>query len=102
MTFRGVNYLDYATLAVTGTAKSLADATPAISAMSRVHQAVISFESNQCRWRADGTPPTNSEGHLMDVNDTLQFVGANYQSILKKIQFIAAAGTCNIKISYLD
>ena len=100
MAFSQVRVIDYATLSVTDTAAGLSGASPAITA--NVTQAIITLETAQVRWRADGTAPTSSEGHLLEIADTLAFTGANWQHMLNTIQFIRTGSTSGaLKITYL-
>jgi len=95
--------IDYATLTVSNTAKGLADATPAITAVTpTVKRAVITLETDQVRWRCDGTAPTSSEGHLMEVGSALSFMSNGYQQTLNKIKFIRVTGDAALKITYYD
>jgi len=97
------NNIDFATLTASSTlAVGLDSASPALSAGATVHEAFFTFEGAQARWRADGTAPTTSEGHLMFIGDDLDFTDGNWRSVLGKIKFIAVSGTAKIKISYLD
>jgi hypothetical protein len=99
----GRNCIDYATLACSSTAvKTLKDATPSITAGATVHRAIITCESQNTRWRPDGTDPTTTEGHLLETGDVLQWMNADYTSLLLSVKFIAAAGTSQLKISYYD
>jgi len=99
---RGRNCIAFATLTVSNAAGgiTLASATPAISV--KVKRAVITVETDQVRWRADGTAPSSTEGHLVNNGDTLQFMDANYESILRAISFIRVTADAKLKITYFD
>jgi len=99
-----VTPIDYATLTVSNAAGGvgLADATPAITAGRTVKRAVITLETDQVRWRCDGTAPTASEGHLMEVGSALSFMSNGYQQTLNKIKFIRVTGDAALKITYYD
>jgi len=98
------NVVDYATLTVSSTAVDLTDASPAINAGTTVRRAIITLDNGgSIRWRADGTAPTSSEGHLMNPGDSLQFLDASYRTFLRKIQFIRTTSSDgNLKITYFD
>ena len=103
----GTNNVDYSTLTVTDTAQVLATAASPVLA-SQAHGAVISVEAAPVRWRDDGTAPTASEGHLLNVGDVLTFdswsvPNVNWKQVLKAIQFIRTTGTNGLlKISWYD
>jgi len=99
----GINCIDYATLTAASTGVStLKDASPSITAGVEVHRAFITCEDYDIRWRADGTNPTTSEGHLLEVGDAMPLMNASYQSFLLKWTCIATAGTAHVKITYFD
>ncbi len=99
------NCLDYATLTVSSTAVDLTSASPAINSTglaTRVKRAIITVETDQVRWRADGTAPTASEGHLLSPGDNLQFLNKNYETVLNNLKFIRVSADAALKISYFD
>lgn len=54
------------------------------------------LETAQVRWRDDGTAPTASVGHLLEVGQVLEFDGK-----LSKLQFIRTGGTSGaLPVSY--
>lgn len=57
--------------------------------------ALIAPETNDVRWRDDGTAPTSSVGMPLVVGTTL-----NYDGDLNKIRFIETAASAAINISY--
>jgi hypothetical protein len=89
---------DYASLAVSSAAVDLSNATPALPA--NAIGALITVEGDQVRFRSDGTAPTSAEGHLLNVDDVLSFVGANFQEVLETIQFIRVTGDATLRITY--
>jgi hypothetical protein len=97
-----MNVLDYATLAVSTSAVSLtADASPNLP--STCNRVFITCETQPVRWRADGTDPTASTGHLLAKDDSISFTGVKYRQLLEKIRFIATvAGDGALKITYFD
>jgi|WetSurMetagenome_2_1015567.scaffolds.fasta_scaffold214944_2 hypothetical protein len=102
--FRALNVVDSFTLAVSNTAIGLSSATPPLinGKMSgrSVRRMVISVSTDAIRWRADGTDPSATVGHLIDADGYISFTGANYESLLQAIKFIrvtndaALFGTC--------
>jgi hypothetical protein len=57
--------------------ESITVATTAIGITSSLlspnrRRAVLTAETAQMRFRVDGTDPTSSEGHLLEVGDTLE------------------------------
>ena len=95
------NVLNFATLAVAGSAVGLASASPVI--YYRVKRAVFTVEDASVRYREDGTAPTSTEGHLLVAGDVLKYKDANYETTLNKIQFIRATNTsAALKITYYD
>ena len=89
--------IDYHTLAVAGTAIGLSSASPVLNA--KATGAIITVETDQVRFRADGTAPTSAEGHLLEVGDVLQLLGANWASVLNSLQFIRVTATAALKIT---
>jgi len=96
------NCIDYATLTVGSTAVGLDSASPTLTNGATVKRAVITVETDQVRWRADGTSPTASEGHLLEAGDVLNFLDANYESVLGDLKFIRVTSDAKLKISYFD
>jgi len=97
---QGINVIDYATLAVAASVVALTDASPTLPATAK--RMYITAETDAVRWRADGEDPTTSEGHVLAVNDSISFTGANYRQLLEKIRFIKQTNTAALKITYYD
>ena len=99
---QGTNILAYATLAISTSAVSLAvDANPVLPAKCK--RVFITAETQPVRWRADGTAPTSTEGHLLAIGDSISFTNFNYRQLLESIKFIATVtGDGAIKITYFD
>ena len=106
MNFSGLNVIDYAVLAVAGTAVSLASATPALIngkvSGKTVRRMFISNTGNDIGWRADGTAPAAGTSHVLKADDSLSFTGANYKQLISAIQFIQIAATSTLSITYFD
>jgi len=95
------NCIDYFLLAVTNaSALGLSSATPALS--NSVARIVATIENDQVRYREDGTPPTTTEGILLNDGDELSFMDARYHSVLRDIKFIAVSANVNIRGAYYD
>ncbi len=104
-----LNVVDYSTLTVSTTAVSLADTSPAMDLDKKtvggksVRRALITVEDNSgCRWRADGTDPTASEGHELGDTDILTLIEANYEELLRTIRFYTVSGDSKLKITFFD
>lgn len=101
----GCNCMDYSTLAVSNASIGLASASPVIP--SEAKGALITVETDQIRWRADGSAPTSTEGHLLNVYDTLQFDSwtlpkKNWRQVLNAIRFIRVTNDAKLKITWFD
>ena len=96
----GINVLDYATLAVDGAVTLVDDASPTLPGQCK--RVYITSETDAVRWRADGTAPSASEGHVLAVNDSISFTGANYRQLLENITFIKVTNAAALKITYFD
>ena len=108
ISYGALNVIDYSTLSAGSTAVTLASASPAMDVTAgtvggkRVRRALFTVEDQACRWRADGTAPTATEGHELADADILTLIEANYEEVLKAIQFIAVTGTSKLKITFFD
>lgn len=107
----GLNVIDFATLAAASAAvASLADGNPACNTATCIvsgrtaRRMLITTETASVRWRADGSAAVNAAGssHLLAINDTISFTGANYSQLLRNIRFMATASTCVMSITYFD
>ena len=58
--------------------------------------AVIQCESQQVRWRDDGTNPTTSVGMLMSVGDVMSYDAAKFASL----KFIEVTASAKLNIAY--
>lgn len=92
--------IDYAVLTVSSTAVGFADATPAVTSAAK--RVLVTVEDDSIRWRADGTAPTSSEGHLMYKGDVLSLTDADYHVMIGVIEFIRVTTDAKLKITYLD
>jgi len=89
-------FYDYESITIADTAIGLTDAK--IETARRPISVLITFETGQIRWRADGTDPTSSEGHLQNAMSSIVIEG--YHN-LKKIRFIRTGTTSGVaKVSY--
>ena len=100
---RDINPIDYATLAVSSTAVSLNDATPPLPGNAK--GAIITVETDQIRYREDGTVPTSSEGILLNAGDILTYpswAGPSWKLVMEKVRFIRVTNDAALKIQYYD
>ena len=97
---QGINVLDYATLAVDGAVTLVSDASPTLPAKCK--RIYITSETDAVRWRADGTAPTATEGHVLAKDDSISFTGANYRQLLENIKFIKVTAAASLKLTYFD
>jgi hypothetical protein len=62
------------------------------------NMAFVTAETAQMRWRADGTDPTSTEGHVLPVGGSLELHG---DTILSNFRAIRTGGTSGVlKCSY--
>lgn len=101
-----LNVVDFATLTVGATAVGLDSASPAYSAGKvsglTVRRMYITTETDAIRWRPDGTAPTSSVGHVLAVNDSISFTGADYSNLLANIKFIRVTNNATLSITFFD
>lgn len=64
----------------------------------RARNAFMTLESAQIRFTKDGTAPTTSVGHLLQVGQTLNLDGSNEIKNFRAIRTGAASGV--LKVSY--
>ena len=74
---------------------------------SQAKGALITVETDQVRWRDDGTDPTSSEGHLLNAGDVLTFDSwsvpkLNWRQVLNAIKVIRVTNDAKLKISWYD
>jgi len=104
LTFGGLEVIAYATLTISNTAVGLADGSPALVAgkvnNQLVTRALLTLETDDVRWRADGTAPTAGEGHKFLNGDSIIFVDARYSKLLEDIRFIRVTTDAALKITY--
>lgn len=79
----------FETITVATTAIGPTSATLNSSTHGQADRALFGpLETAQIRWRDDGTAPTSTVGHLMQIGDVLEYDGD-----LSKILFIRTGGT---------
>lgn len=59
--------------------------------------AAVTVETDQVRYRVDGTAPTSSEGHLLESGDTLLL---DSQDQLQNVRFIRVTNDATVRCSY--
>ena len=62
-------------------------------------QAFITLETAQVRWRIDGTDPTSSEGHLLEIGQNLSLNDSQAVKNFRAIRTGSSSGV--IKVTYL-
>ncbi len=89
------------TLSVAGAAVGLADAT-GIDAddLEAADEAYLTVETVAVRFRFDGTAPTTSVGHKLDVGMELRILGAENLQQLKLIRD-GSSGTAAVSVTLL-
>jgi hypothetical protein len=60
--------------------------------------ATLTLETAQIRFRVDGTDPTSSEGHLLEIGDTLELCNQEEVKNFKAIRTGSTSGV--LKVSY--
>ena len=103
----GVNNIDYSTITVTGSAKVVHSGCSPVMP-SQAKGAVMTLETAPIRIRDDGETVSTTEGHLMNVGDTLTYNSwtvprENWRSVMSKLQVIRTGATSGaLKISWFD
>ena len=95
---------DYESVTVTDSATALTaskykdSGSVSTNAQRGAARAVITVETAQLRYRYDGTAPTSTEGHILNINDVLVLVGPD---ALANFQGIRTGGTSAVlKVTY--
>lgn len=85
--------------ATTATAVSLT-----LPTNTRPSHAIIQVTANSVRWRADGTAPTATSGILVSAGSNIEFMDPmfDYESIIRRIQFIGISGTATIEVAFFS
>jgi len=83
---------DFETLTINGTAQGFT-ASKITTTSGNMHKALCTLEGAQIRYRTDGTAPTGTVGHILDISGTLSLNG--YGDILNfsAISTTATSGT---------
>jgi len=90
-------HYDYETITIADTAIGLTAAK--LLTTVRPNKVLISIETAQCRWRMDGTDPTNAIGIILNPMDTMEVEGLVN---LKQIRFIRTGATsAKAQVSYM-
>ena len=83
----------YETITVADTAIGFTTAT-----YDNANTAFMTLETAQIRFRVDGTNPISTEGHILDIGQTLEIEGKDNLTNFKAIRTGAVSGV--LKISY--
>lgn len=62
-------------------------------------QAFVTVETASCRFRMDGTDPTSSEGHLLQVGDSFNVTGTQNLYNFKAIRDTSTSAV--LRVTYL-
>ena len=62
-------------------------------------QAFVTVETASCRFRMDGSDPTSTEGHLLQVGDSINVTGTQNLYNFRAIRDTATSAT--LRVSYL-
>ena len=65
-------------------------------------RALVSVESAAIRYRFDGTAPTSSVGHPLNVGDSFTLEGLDDILNFKAIRDVAATGDATITVTYVN
>jgi len=85
---------DYESLTVSSTAVALTEAKAQLA-----QEAIVSVETDQVRYRLDGTAPTSSEGHLLEAGDYLVLRGYGQ---VNSFQAIRVTTDATLRVTYLN
>lgn len=88
----------YESITVSSTAIGCTAATVSPGGAPGAVRAMLTLESAQVRYRYDGTNPTSSEGHLLEIGETLVLEGAANIDKFKAIRTGSTDGT--LKVTY--
>lgn len=94
VTIQGLNPTAYESITVAGTAIGLTAATHL-----KAQHAIITVETAQVRVRFDGTAPTATEGHIVDVGDVIHLNTGSQMTKFKAIRTGTTSGV--LKVTYL-
>lgn len=86
----------FETITVAGTAIGFTPATASPGAATGAEVAHLTLEAGQIRYRADGTDPTATVGHLMDPGDVLELSGADTLRRFRAIRTGGVSGTLSV------
>jgi len=91
--------VDYESITVADTAIGFTSSKISPSSSTRKPaRAIITVETAQIRYRVDGTDPTSSEGHILEINDVLILIGTESIRNFKAIRTTSTSGV--IKVTY--
>lgn len=96
---RDLTAFAYEAVTVANTSIGFTTATIAPSGERPASNALVTAETAQMRYRLDGTAPTSSEGHLLEVGDVLEINGISTVSQARFIRTGATSGTIRCTFS---
>ncbi len=87
-------------------ALSIAGTAQALTLPSGTHPGhmLLTVEVAPIRWWADGTDPTSSEGHLMQVGDFIDWMAeGNYKSVIERFRAIRqGSNSATVQVSFYE
>ena len=92
----GYDLFAFETITVAGAAVGFTAATMSPGGGIGAFMAVLTLEAGQIRWRADGTNPTATVGHIMEPGDTLTIVGPQTLQLWRGIRTGGVSGTLSV------
>ncbi|MEK9722021.1 MAG: hypothetical protein VW405_00875 [Rhodospirillaceae bacterium] len=91
-----LNVFAFETVTVAGSSTALTAATYSPTGAPGAERALLTLEAGQIRWRADGTAPTATVGHLVEIGDSLTLLGAETITKFRGIRTGGTSGTLSV------
>lgn len=91
--------INYEAITVGTTVVDLAEAVTSGGATRRGQRALVTVESQQIRFRYDGTAPTSTEGHVAGDGDQIEIVGYDNINNFRAIRHSAATADATIRVT---
>lgn len=100
VTLKPAQGVDFETITVTSTAASELTAAKLNPVNSReVRQAYLTVETADIRFRVDGSSPTQSAGHLIDISMNDRVTIAGWEN-LRHLSMVGVGGTATVQVTY--
>lgn len=94
---RARTFFDFETLTISSSAVSLTEATYDPTPGPGAAYTLMSVEADQIRFRLDGTAPTATVGHLVNVGDTIELHGNDN---IRNFRAIRVTADATLTVSY--